>query len=166
MNWQRSWLQLAIALLILSAIVVMANPYWSLLLLYNVFLTYVIQTRYEVPDRVAIHFRFDLGADEWISRKWFLILSPIFVATICLIPVAISVAVKLGKDDFMARHVAWLGSLLLGYFFALYVLMVAASRHDPIRLPRSFWGTLIAFLAAVIIWSLLTVTHQHWGWPR
>lgn len=165
-KWRSSALAIIVGVMVVLTIAAIANPYWSLLLFYNIFLTYVVQTRHELPDRVAVHFGPDLYAAGWVSRKAFLILSPACTAAICLVLVTSAYAMSQAGIDFMARHVVWFTCAILALLFAAHALTIAANRRDPAKLPRSFWGILIAFQFGVFVWVILIVTHDRWGWPQ
>jgi hypothetical protein len=165
-TWNRfAFLTVATAL-ILATIVAIGSPYGSLMLLYNLFLLYVIQTRHELPDRVAIHFGPDLTAASWTSRRKFLILSPVLVGATSLLLAIVASGMSHAGIDFMSRHVAWFACWILCLFFAVHALTISANRSSPARLPRSFWGVLVAFQLGIVVWVMLIITHDRWGWPR
>jgi len=152
--------------LALCWLVAPSNSEWSLLLLNCAFLGHVIHSRDELPDRVASHFRFDLQADGWVSRRTYLILMAALGLGFSFVFVAIAFAMRRAQVPFMPGHLVWFGCVFLGLLFAIHVLIVRANRNEPAMLSKMLWALLAAFQIAIVLWVATIISHDRWAWPK
>jgi hypothetical protein len=152
--------------LALCWLVAPSNPDWSLLLLNCALLGYVIHSRDELPDRVASHFRLDLQANGWVSRRTYLVLTAALGFGLSLLFVALAFGMRRAQVPFMPGHLVWFGCLFLGLLFAIQVLIVRANRNDPAKLSKMLWALLAAFQIAIVLWVAAIISHGRWGWPK
>lgn len=154
------------ALFVLCWLYAPANPVWSLLLANFAYLAYLIHTSDLLPERVASHFDFQLRADKYMRRRTLLVV----FGALGLLGLSGTITIfyfvlRGGRADFMARHLLWLGCLMLGFLAGIHALVVAANRRDPPSLPKTFWALLGLFEVAILAWAATIMTHEKWGWP-
>lgn len=159
------------------------------LLVYAAYLSFVVATSAQLPERVATHFGAEGRANGWMSRQGYLVFEAVFPLAIGLFLVGTSSLVRLfparfvnlpRKDFWLAperraltagilrSRMAWLACLMTLFFGGLHVLTVAANRMSPPQLPMDgLLLVVVAFLVAVLIWvSLLLMRFAETGERR
>ncbi len=140
------------------------NAEWCLLLVTCAFVGYLVDSREQLPQCLASHFRFDLEADGWMNRRTYLLVFAVLGVSSALMLEGVGVLARGAQAEFMARHLPWFGCVLLGFLAGVHALIVRANRDEPARLPKLFWGLLAGFQLAIVAWVAAIFAHDHWGW--
>jgi hypothetical protein len=140
------------------------NAEWCLLLATCAFVGYLVDSREQLPPRLASHFRFDLQADGWMNRRTYLLVFAALGVGIALSLEGVGILARGAQAEFMARHVAWFGCVFVAFLAGVHALIVRANRNEPARLPKLFWGLLAGFQVAIAAWVAAILAHDHWGW--
>ncbi len=134
----------------------------------------------ELPPGVASHFGAQGQADGWMPRETYLefmggigLLLPLsLLGTGLLIGVMPAGTINLPHRDYwlaperhretrgyMARHMAWFACGMTVLFTAINWLVVEGNRSAPPHLTSGIWLLLGLFLAFVVAWLVVLITH-------
>ena len=132
-----------------------------------------------LPERLAVHFGSSGEPDGWSSKGEFMVLFGAMEVFFVLFGVGLALALDRipvafinvrHKDywfsperreeslEFMKNQILWIEAATLGFFVAIAQLIFRGNLGDaPPRLPGNFWYVLIAFVAAILWFSLRIV---------
>lgn len=132
-----------------------------------------------LPERLAVHFGSSGEPDGWSSKGEFMVLFGAMEAFFVLFGVGLALALDRipvvlinvrHKDywfsperreeslEFLKNQILWMEAATLGFFVAMAQLIFRGNLGDaPPRLPGNFWYVLIAFVAAILWFSLRIV---------
>lgn len=149
----------------------------AFVLLYVGYVSYMLATSSQLPQRVATHFGGEGRANGWMSRPGYLVFEAVFPLAVGLFMAGLSGLIRrfparyvnLPRKDFwlaperlalttgiLRSRLVWLACLMTLFFWGLHVLTVEANRVHPAQLPMGgMLGVVIAFLTAVMIWVAL-----------
>jgi hypothetical protein len=134
----------------------------------------------ELPPRVASHFDIQGQPDGWMSRDSHLkfmagigSIVPLFLIGIgLLMGVMPAGSVNLPHRDYwlaperrrqtnyyLARHTTWFACAMTAFFIGLNWCVVEGNRSTPPHLTSSIWVLLGLFLAFVLAWLIVLITH-------
>ena len=132
-----------------------------------------------LPERLAVHFGPSGEANGWSSRGEFVVLFATMEAFFVLLGVAFAIAlgrvpaalINISHKDywfsperreesvgFLKNQMLWMETATLGFLVALaQIIFIENLGNAPPRLPGDFWYVLVAFVAAILWFSLRIV---------
>jgi len=133
-----------------------------------------------LPERLAVHFGASGEANDWSSKGEFMVLfagmevflvlfGMAFATLLDRIPLALlNVPHKdywfsLGRQEeswaFLRSQILWMETATLGFLVALAQLIFRENLGSALpRLPDGFWYVLVAFVAAILCFSVRIIT--------